>query len=117
MASSSHQRHITFKYTKKSLKLISLLHKLGVIHSFIIISNSQKIVKVSPFEYRQTPFFKSVRLVSTPSRSYTIKISSLKILEKSIGQGIIILETTQGLITHRDALRLNVSGRILCVIF
>lgn len=116
LISSSRRRMTTLKFNKKSLVLLSIFKKLGVINTHLIISNSKKLIKISPFIYRQSPFFKNIRLVSTPSKSFTVKLSTLRILDKSIRQTIIILETSEGLLTHKDALRRGISGRILCVI-
>ena len=82
----------------------------------MIINRGKKLVKISPFIYKKSPFFKSIRLVSTPSKAFTIKLSTLRVLQPSLGQSLMILETTNGLITHREALKLKISGRILCVI-
>jgi len=80
------------------------------------MSKKKKLLKISPFSYKKLPFFKHLRLVSTPSKAFTIRLTTLRILDKSIGQTIIILETSHGLLLHKAALKKQVSGRILCVI-
>ena len=116
LISSSRRRSTTLRYNKKALALLAILKKLGVINSCVILSKSKKLLKISPLTYKKTPFFKHLRLVSTPSKSFTVRLSTLKILNASIGQTIIILETSKGLMTHQDALKKHISGRILCVI-
>ena len=116
MISSSRRRSTILKYNKKALILLAILKKLGVINSCLIVSKSKKLLKISPFTYKKTPFFKHVRLVSTPSKSFTVRLSTLKILNVSIKQTIILLETSQGIMTHQEALKRNIAGRILCVI-
>lgn len=110
------RRWTLIKYNKRSLQLILLFHKLGIINSYLIINANKKLIKISPFIYRRSPFFKNIRLVSTPSKVFTVKLSTLRVLNTSLGQAIMILETTKGLLTHYEALKLKTSGRILCVI-
>jgi ribosomal protein S8 len=45
-----------------------------------------------------------------------MSLKALKLATISIGASTIFLETSQGIITHIDALRLGITGRILCVI-
>jgi ribosomal protein S8 len=61
-------------------------------------------------------FFRRVKLVSTPSKRFNLKLRTLQILSKSLGETILILETSFGTLTHMDALRLKTGGKILLVI-
>jgi len=100
------------------LKTLQIFKKLGLLNSYFVYSSSNKfsVVKVSPFFYRKTAFFKKVKLVTTPSKKFFVKISTLRIISKSIGTAIIILETSKGLLTHQEALKLGLSGIILFII-
>jgi ribosomal protein S8 len=100
------------------IHILLLFKRLGLINSFLLINTLNKylLVKLSPFFYKNTPFFKGLRLVSTPSKRFNIKLRTLQILEKSLGETIVILETSHGIITHRDALRLKIGGKILFVL-
>jgi ribosomal protein S8 len=104
------------RFNKKSLKLLLILKKLGVINACIIVSGKNKYLKISPFIFKKTSFFKHIKLVSTPSKTFTIKIKALRIINMSIKQTILLLETSQGIMTHKEALKYNISGKILCVI-
>jgi ribosomal protein S8 len=68
-----------------------------------------------PF-YRNTPFFKSIRLISTPSKKHQISLKSLSLLNKTLKASILILSTNKGIITHHDALKFKVGGLALCVV-
>lgn len=116
LISSPRRRWVCIKYNKKSLELILLFYKIGVINSYLILNHNKKLIKLSPFIYKKSPFYKNVRLISTPSKVFTVKLKTLRLICTSLGQAIIILETTKGLLTHTEALRLNISGKILCVV-
>ena len=74
------------------------------------------MIKLSPFFYKNMSFFRKIKLVSTPSKRFNLKLRTLQILSKSLGETILILETSSGIITHIDALKLKIGGKILLVI-
>lgn len=100
------------------IRLVLILTKLGVINFpyFVKKSPVKHFLKVSPFFYKKTTFYKCVRLVSTPSKAFTVTLKTLQILTHAIGESTIILETSIGFITNRDALKRKLGGRILLVI-
>lgn len=66
--------------------------------------------------YKSQPFFKSVRLVSSSSRKYTLSLKSLIILQKSLKSSILILSTPKGILTHKEAIKFKVGGLGICFI-
>lgn len=102
---------------KKTIKLVKSLYYNGVISNFTISKSNdrQYVIFNSPY-YGNFTYFSSIRLVSTPSRAHYISIKALKLASKSIGTSLIFLETTKGVITHIEALKFNITGRILCVV-
>lgn len=116
MLSASKKKFSTIHFDKKSLKLAFLLKSLGHLNSIYIISKSKKLIRISPFFYKRQSFYKSIRLISTPSKSFSIKLKSLKLIGKSLGSSVLILETSYGLLTHNRAIKLGVSGKLLCIL-
>lgn len=109
------------KYTKQSLIIIRILHSIGCIHKFIILNKKHYTLKstniiISILLYKNTPFFKSFRLLSTPTKYYNITYKALKLLNISVGVSIIILSTSKGLLTHQQALRYKIGGQLLYII-
>ena len=98
--------------------ILTLLKKLGVINSYLIIQDNKHFltVKLSPFFYKNSSFFRGIRLASTPSKRFNLKLRTLQILEKSLGETILILETSKGIMLHKDALKLRLGGKILLII-
>lgn len=113
---ASKSKYVVIKYNKKILNLLYILNKVGYLNSFIILSKSKKLIKLSPFFFRKTVFFKKVRLISTSTKYFSIKLNSLKLLSTSLGGTLLILETSSGLITHKEALKKNISGKLLCIL-
>ena len=111
----------TITYTKKTHQIIYLFYKLGCVNNFFIHFNSYgvqpvKLITFSIFFYKNSPFFKSVRLISSPARKYSITYKALKIASQSLGMSILVISTNKGLLTHHDALRARVGGFILAII-
>ena len=111
----------TIKYSTKNYSLIYLLYKLGCINNFYIHSTKKKnlllkYLTFSIFFYKNSPFFKQIKLVSSLSKKHTITYQSLKILNQSLGNSFLILSTVQGLLTHQEALLKKIGGLILAEI-
>ena len=114
----SKRRWILFKGTKKIVTILALLKKLGVVQSYLVTRSNRFFltVKLSPFFYKNSSFFRCIRLVSTTSKRFNLKLRTLQILEKSLGETIVVLETSKGIISHKEALKLKLGGKILLVI-
>jgi ribosomal protein S8 len=82
-------------YTKYTLYIIRILAASGCIHKYNIgrIFFKKKYryyIGLTVLMYRNTPFFKSMRLVSTPSNQYNISYKALRITSLSIGNSVIL---------------------------
>jgi len=73
-------------------------------------------VKFTILFYNNKSFFKSVRLITTASRKYAISLHALRILNSTLKSSILILSTSKGIITHKQAIKFKVSGLLLCVL-
>lgn len=127
LAISRKKLRIKLKYTRKTHQLVKTLFTIGYISNYIVItegSNSSNITDnfnkktwmyINTVFYKQTPFFKSLRLVSTPSKKHTTTLKALKVINLSIKSSVVILSTPYGIIDHREALRIGTGGTILCI--
>ena len=108
---------IKIKHTRKTLELVKALYKVGYINSFSVSTGDYKnsFIYISPSFFKNTPFFKAVRLVSTPSKKHFTTLKALYVMDKTLNSSIIILSTPQGLIDHKEAIRMRTGGIILCI--
>ena len=118
---SRKQKCIQIILTKKTLRLIRVFYRNSVIKNYIIVEKTlnnkkRRYIRFSGLFYKNESYFKGVRLVSTPSRKHTISLKGLRVLRKISGTSLIILETSHGIISHLDALKLGTGGLILCVV-
>jgi len=121
IAATRKKPKIKILITRKTLMLVNTLYRVGCVQRFLLSTEYRKGRRVrfayisTPF-FKQTPYFKSVRLVSTPSKRHTISLKSLRIITMSIRSSLIILSTPYGIVNHNEALRLRTGGLILCFI-
>ena len=106
----------SIKYSNKVFRVILTLYNCGVISNFVILRKNKIFIKFTSFFFKNSSFFKKIKPVSTPSKSFFIKKSTIKLIHKTLKSSIIILSTTKGLLTTKDALNLGVGGKITYVI-
>ena len=111
----------TVRYSKHAHKLLLILCKTGCIHNYIIHSTTvrfktRKFITFSITYYKGTPFFKGVRVVTTPSRQHNISLTALSVINTSIGSSIMLISSSKGLLTHKEALGVKVGGQILALL-
>lgn len=102
-------------FSKKNLIIIKLLQNLGMIRRFYIIKIKNKNLKIRIFIlfYKNLPLFLDFKLISKPSISFYISLNALSLLNKRTLNSVFLLSTNFGIITHKEALKLNTGGRLL----
>ena len=118
---------IRIVHTKKTLSLVKVLFKIGYISNYSIINSSLQnninktgnssngYIYINLVFFKHTPFFKSLRLVSSPSKKHVTTLKALGTINTSIKSSVLILSTPHGLMDHKEALRVGTGGTILCI--
>lgn len=127
LATSRKKLSIKLKYTRKTFELTQALFSIGYISNYSVVSKNPfticrpqqetkfRWIYLSTSFFKNTPFFKSLRLVSTPSKKHTTTLKGLRVINLSIKSSVLILSTPYGIIDHREALRIGTGGTILCI--
>ena len=124
LAISRKKLFIKIKYTKKTLSLVKALHKIGYISNYSVIVKaptkwdsylSQASIVINLIFFKNTPFFKSLRLISTPSKKHTVSLRALNVINTSVKSSMIIVSTPYGVIDHKEAIRIGTGGTLLCI--
>ena len=95
--------------------LLQLFYKLNIIRRFIfkssnlcyVFPNYSRINK--PIRYIKN-YYRSVNPIS-------LKKHSLLLMRRSLGAATLILETSCGVLTHQNALKLGIGGTLVFIIF
>lgn len=99
--------------TKQVLPILHLFCKLNIVRRFFFFKDSgalEKKVRVFPFYSRLQAHGAQLRLHFHKTHPVTIQLKALKLLTKRTGHSSLILNTSKGLITHHEALKLGVGG-------
>lgn len=116
---NSNKKKLNFEilYTKKNIRLVYFLNKIGLIKNYFCFTKNQFYkIKIFIAFYKFLPICKNLKLLSTPSRSFYVSYKALSLLHNRTLDSLLILSTSRGLITHLDALKLKIGGKILFLI-
>jgi small subunit ribosomal protein S8 len=95
-----------------------LLKQEGYIKDFKVVTNdaNRKVLRISlRYDERNRPIIEGLRRVSKPS--LRIYVRKDRIPSVMSGLGLVILSTSKGVVTEREARSLNVGGEVLCYVW
>lgn len=108
-------RHkITISFNKQNKQICKYLFKIGFINSYVINIHSNNIYIYFSYYYDKRPI-KIVKQISKPGRKIYITYHKLKKLFK-YEKNYIILSTSKGIISNKEAIRKKIGGELLFLI-
>jgi small subunit ribosomal protein S8 len=118
LRNAAHARHKQMEVPCSTMKLqiAKILKEQGYIADYEKVEdNKQGVLKVTLRYHEGKPPFDSIVRISKPGiRRYTSASESPRVRN---GMGIAILSTPKGIITDKQARKLNVGGEVLCTIY
>ena len=107
------QMRVDIPSSKLKIAIARILKNEGFVKNYKIINDSkQKILRIYLKNYNKQSAIISLKRISKPSRRKYIKSKDLGPVYNNVG--IWILSTSKGIITNREAKKINVGGEILC---
>lgn len=97
--------------------IANILKKEGFVNDIVVqdLGDNKKVIKVSLKYVAGESVIHQIDRVSTPGCRY---YSSIKDVRPVIGGlGISILTTSRGVLTHKEAKKLQVGGEIICTVW
>jgi ribosomal protein S8 len=76
----------------------------------IILISNKKFIQITLLHNRVYQHFDFFKLISKPSKSYFLSLHSIKLINKRLGASLLILSTSNGYLTHLQALEKGVGG-------
>ena len=103
-------------YSKVIERILQIMKDEGYIegHQQEVCEKGFKKINVKLKYYKGQPVIKMLTRVSKPGRRV---YSSKKIAEIYNGLGISLLSTNKGIISNKDAAKLEVGGEVICTIY
>jgi small subunit ribosomal protein S8 len=111
------------RYSKLNLEILKVLAREGYITSYVLEENSnfQKQIK-TVLKYKgwwiKKPLFSTIKRISKPGQRI---FASYKDFNKTLDtlkyeQGVAVISTSSGIMSHLKAIKLKKGGEILCYI-
>jgi small subunit ribosomal protein S8 len=105
---------ISFQYSNVKCEIAKILTNEGYINGYEIVNDdlNKRLIKISlKYDKNGKPLIESIRRVSKPSkRVYTKKKDIYKVLN---GFGTLILSTSKGILSGKDARIKNLGGEVI----
>lgn len=122
-ASYSRKNFTYINYSKINMAILTILVKEGYIKNFKVeeISDKKKLIKAS-LKYKgwwiKKSFFSKIYRISKPGQKIFLsyKNFSKKLINLNSKQGVAIISTSSGIMSHKKAIKLKKGGEILCYI-
>ena len=114
-ANLNYNSRIIITKTKINYQICKILEKEGFIKSFNEDSSNQLIIYLKYEKLERKPIITNLKRISKPGRR--IYANYKEIPNILGGLGIVILSTSKGILTDRDARLFQIGGEILCSIW
>jgi SSU ribosomal protein S8P len=103
--------------SKEKLEIAKILKQEGYIKNFKVLSEEEKgtLRVYLKYDAQNRGIINGIKRISRPG--LRIYVKSKKILPVLNGFGINIVSTPQGVITDKDAKKLNVGGELICSVW
>lgn len=115
-AGAAKHKTVDIPCSKMKLELAKILKDNGYIADYEKIDdNVQGTIRISLRYYRRDHAIKELIRVSTPGRRFYAPADKLPRVRN--GLGISIISTSRGVLSDKQARKLNVGGEVLCTIW
>ena len=109
---------VSFQYSNVKCEIAKILAKEGYINGYEILNDdlNKRLIKISlKYDKAGKPLIENIKRVSKPSkRIYTKKKDIYKVLN---GFGVLILSTSIGILSGKEARIKNVGGEVIGEIY
>lgn len=96
------------------LEILKILKNEGFIKNYKIIDNIKKKVEIELKYFKKKPVIEYIKCASRPGLRIYVKNSKIKSFMS--GMGVVIISTSKGLMTDKQAKKLGVGGEIICYV-
>ena len=95
--------------------LVEKISQLNYIDSFIILEDDHKYIEITLLYKNSQPVITNLKRVSTPGRRVYVRAD--KIPSPLSGYGSVIISSSKGVLTGKEAKAQGVGGEVICQIW
>ncbi len=115
-AGAAGNKKVSAPKSKVKVAIANILKDQGYIEDFKVIDEGvQGTIEVSIRYYRKKPSILEIKRISKPGRR--IYVPAEKLPRVRNGLGIAIVSTSKGVMTDKQARKMNVGGEVLCTVW
>ncbi len=115
-AARAHHKVVRAPASRMLVEISRILKEQGYIKDFKLIEdNKQGILEVQLKYFRGQPAFRELKRISKPGRRVYRGVKALPHVKS--GLGILIVSTSKGVMTDKEARRYNVGGEVICSVW
>ncbi len=115
-AGAARHKVVNVPNSKLKLAIAMILKDQGYIQNFEVIDDGvQGTLRITMRYYKRQPVIKEIRRFSKPGRRIYAPADKLPRVKN--GLGVAIISTSKGVLTDKQAKKLNVGGEVLCTIW
>lgn len=116
-AQIKHKNSVNVPYSKTKHELVKILKEEGYVSSFFVSDDepAKKIINIRIKYQGEEPVIKQLKRISKPGQR--IYLPAGKLPRSLGGLGIVIISTSQGLMTAKNARNGHIGGEVLCEIY
>ena len=106
---------VSMSLSKQKLVILDILKDEGFIKGYNAQRTEKKakgLVEVDLKYYQSKPVIRVIERISCPSLRYYVKAKDLSAVRNNMG--IAIVSTSKGMMTGRQAKKLNLGGELIC---
>ena len=113
-AANAHRKEVVLPYSKFCKKIAAVLVSEGVLNVVREEKRDEKDVLIGEVRYeKRRPVFSDVVIVSKPSLHVHIPHHKLMARVRRSGSQCVVLSTSKGVMTARDAFKKRIGGEVL----
>ena len=114
-ASLNKNANLSLPFSAKTEQFVKILKEEGFIHSYHAIQKTHLLIELKYKGKKKTPILTNLQKISKPGRR--IYMNSKEVPTIFGGLGILVLSTSKGLITNKQASTLRIGGEVICCIW
>ena len=115
VTSAQKKLYFDVRTTTKTRALATLLVRLNVIRRFYRLN--YEVYRVYPAYTRFRKYARPIKGFTRSNGRHRFRLRTLRVLNLNTPNTHYILETNQGLMTHKEALRLRLGGLLLLIVY
>jgi small subunit ribosomal protein S8 len=110
------KREVSMPHSKVKEAVASLLKQSGFVHDVSVSGDKiDKILTIVINAEHENARITEINRMSKPGRRYYVSAADIPVVKR--GRGVVIVSTSKGMMTGRDAKAAGIGGELICKVY